>query len=346
MKNRRLWKETADIDLKLPTVRIYYVIFVILIPVSLLIINPFSMMADWQSGRWQDIWALWLSHKVHWIFWPTYIWSVVALILLIKDYRENSNKLLVRWGVYVGTFWCWMYLVYELILFMPGILIGTISLEPMVLVLGSILIGAGWYWRKKIKYKHLLGISLVVMLVFVVLFSNPTVNNYFYFNKGIWFLILVLVPPSATWLATILSVKIYRTQGNRYGWKNVLIFWGYASLSLTESVFRLISEYNKLPKTPPSCFIVTAATTGHTIVVGREKTQLRNFENFEKLLMVKKPYLHYRLRRIYNYAGPVVANIINKNRFLADLTYILLKPVEWIFGLRKHLTALERFFKN
>ena len=57
--------------------------------------------------------------------------------------------------------------------------------------------------------------------------------------------------------------------------------------------------------------------------------QLQNLKCAEIALMALTPQLHKQLRRIYDRFGPPLAARLN-NPFLADLAYLMLKPVEWV----------------
>ncbi len=94
--------------------------------------------------------------------------------------------------------------------------------------------------------------------------------------------------------------------------------------------------YEALPDTPPECFIVTAAARGNRRFVGSglnpttgriENAQLARMRTFERYLMTEFPNAHRRLRAVYNRLGPVVARRI-RHPLAADLTYVILKPLE------------------
>jgi len=110
-------------------------------------------------------------------------------------------------------------------------------------------------------------------------------------------------------------------------------FWVY-------SVIWSKNEYNKLPETAPDCFIVTAATQGHPAIVGSFtppdnqvlhaiNQQLLTFWKFEDVWKCNYPKSHKVFRRSYNNWGYRAARLIT-NPWIADLIYILLKPIEWM----------------
>ena len=100
--------------------------------------------------------------------------------------------------------------------------------------------------------------------------------------------------------------------------------------------------YSALPDAPPnSCFVVTAASHGHPWFVGSRcvrgadgclrniNDQLLVFWALESIWQKQAPAFHAILRRIYNVWGYRAAGLI-RNRWLADLVYLLLKPAEWL----------------
>jgi hypothetical protein len=100
------------------------------------------------------------------------------------------------------------------------------------------------------------------------------------------------------------------------------------------------SLYASLPDKPPSdCFIVTAAGRGHAKIVGPHfeiehkgrrrmaNQQLLTFWQLENLWRNRAPRSHRIFRCGYNRLGPVIATQI-KSAWLADFTYLAIKPVE------------------
>ena len=71
---------------------------------------------------------------------------------------------------------------------------------------------------------------------------------------------------------------------------------------------------------------------GHNIICNR---QLLISNAFEDLIQDKLPFLHKPIRRQYNKVGNFIHRYyyIFNNKFLSDLIYILMKPLEWFFLL-------------
>lgn len=73
---------------------------------------------------------------------------------------------------------------------------------------------------------------------------------------------------------------------------------------------------------------------GHQVIVNR---QLCVANAFEQLLEERTPRLHRSVRRFYDACGFPVARLI-RSRFAADVVYVLMKPLEWVFLAVLYLT--------
>ena len=67
---------------------------------------------------------------------------------------------------------------------------------------------------------------------------------------------------------------------------------------------------------------------GHEIVVNR---QLMIANAFENVLEEKTPRMHRGIRDFYDKYGFPIANYIRNNKIACDITYFVMKPLEWIF---------------
>ncbi len=139
-----------------------------------------------------------------------------------------------------------------------------------------------------------------------------------------------------------------------YGWRAWQVWQEEGSLGLRGATAWLPSApfwigsiltsqrlYQKLPDVPPSCFVVTAASRGHPWLVGscwargadgrlqRVNAQLVVFQAAEAVWQRRSPGTHAAFRRVYNVWGYRAAGLI-RTRWLADIAYLLLKPLEWL----------------
>lgn len=72
---------------------------------------------------------------------------------------------------------------------------------------------------------------------------------------------------------------------------------------------------------------------GHTVIVNR---QLMIANAFEQLLEERTPRFHRHVRHFYDTYGFPVAKLI-RSRFMADMVYFLMKPLEWLFLITLYL---------
>lgn len=148
----------------------------------------------------------------------------------------------------------------------------------------------------------------------------------------------LLVPFYASLWYGILALRSMRVYGPASTYLPTLV--GTLPLWLL-SLFWSRRIYMSLPDSPPSCFVVTAASEGHPWLVGpyleverrgvsrTVNQQLTTFWQFEQWWGRHSPDTHRAFRCVYNRVGPCVARCV-RYRILADLTYLVLKPAEWI----------------
>jgi hypothetical protein len=136
----------------------------------------------------------------------------------------------------------------------------------------------------------------------------------------------------------LLALLIWRDMERRPPAISFLVVWfGSLILALVAKVVLAMRFYEQLPDERPDCFVVSAAAKGHRSLVrswqhptlGKPvNRQWERFKAFENALALRSPQNHRRLRAVYNRVGPVVACGI-RNRWLADVVYLALKPLEW-----------------
>lgn len=76
---------------------------------------------------------------------------------------------------------------------------------------------------------------------------------------------------------------------------------------------------------------------GHQVIVNR---QLCVANAFEQLLEERTPRLHRSVRRFYDTCGFPVARLI-RSRCAADVVYVIMKPLEWVFLAVLYLTDAD-----
>lgn len=125
----------------------------------------------------------------------------------------------------------------------------------------------------------------------------------------------------------------------------ILILFGQGPDGIVKA-FTMTADWNFSTQIPPVSYdghyLCTVAAAGHrrvvkplrfgtrrgtTIIVNR---QLCIANAFEELIQEKKPKLHKKIRNFYDHYGYPVSKLIT-TPFKADVVYIVMKPLEWMF---------------
>lgn len=113
--------------------------------------------------------------------------------------------------------------------------------------------------------------------------------------------------------------------------------------SFTQTSDWLLSQQVSPPAVyPDSHYLCTVAAGGHGSVVKPQRMGVRHgnpiivnrqlciANAFEELIAQRTPRLHKLIRKLYDTCGYPVSKHI-KTAFAADCTYVIMKPLEWIF---------------
>ena len=115
---------------------------------------------------------------------------------------------------------------------------------------------------------------------------------------------------------------------------------GAVAANLTGALLYSHQLYEALPEETQGCFVVTAASRGHRVVVGPLEVverhgrrrlanrQLRTFWAFEDRWARRSPASHRAMRRLYGRVGPALARQM-RHPLVADLVFVALKPLAW-----------------
>ena len=76
---------------------------------------------------------------------------------------------------------------------------------------------------------------------------------------------------------------------------------------------------------------------GHRVIVNR---QLCVANAFEQVLEERTPRFHRAVRNFYDRYGFPIARLIH-SKYIADLVYFIMKPLEWVFLLVLYLTCTD-----
>lgn len=157
---------------------------------------------------------------------------------------------------------------------------------------------------------------------------------------------LAVVPAIAAANYAMRAVDIVRHGKVEKASKRFVRAW-FSALAVTIVMKGLLAMrfFASLPVERPAgygdCFVVSAAAQGHKNIVRSEydchlgrtvNKQWYSLRAFENHLVKHQPALHRRLRHLYDYIGPPIASCI-RSPLVADLMYLLLKPIEWLARL-------------
>ena len=221
-----------------------------------------------------------------------------------------------------------------------------------IFVAGSIVVGwgiarreyrlrSGTHWAVLIT---LLSISL--WFAFATAFLGMTADRSMDLSEA------AVVPAVAAlnYALVALDIQRHRRQRDSAPAKVLMAWFSALAVSLISKVPLAMQQFYALPVEPPNgygdCFVVGAATRGHPAVVGSRfdarlgrtvNRQWQTLRAFENRLARRSPTSHRLLRRLYNRIGPPIAAQI-RSPLVADIVFLLLKPVEWLAGLYLGLT--------
>jgi len=333
---------------KSPIVRLAFQItafyFGILIPIVCLATASGGGLAQ-NSDRWQSgelkIYALLLLEMPETLpVIPLMLMSMGALASF-EVRPKTSQFIVVRMAIYFGALISFQYLWYSMVASVFWlVLICGILIWPAVFAIALLF---AWCFRK------LLRIMILTAAIAVLLSLGINLPNDFNFVSYLGFLLLVgsaLGGPFGCFITYSLAARRIYLDSSPYqsslpspvGWGTSCMVWFTAT---SVSIILMLDKYSKLPLTQPSsCFVCSAAAYGHKQIVASEPVvilgqihlinrQLQRLKFLEIALIVVFPFLHRRIRIVYNKIGPILARPARCNRWYADICFFSLKPLEW-----------------
>jgi hypothetical protein len=326
---------------------------------------------EWQSNQWCDKVAMILWGSVGWPFFPLCLWAIAGMVAAVISPAWAARFAAFRWAVYSGIPLSIFYMaILAIALAQPpngSVAINALEVAGCVLVgiIGAALVTAliALAWWATFRVRDLRKFLWWGMVSAGVLAIGATVDAVLGHQAIVGLLVVplaILLLPGAPSLALaaygVMAFRLWRlaaTQHTSHGGAALAaIAWcASGSTAWTLAATLAVKEYAKLPTNPPSCYIATAAARGHPWLVRSRQIsfdgilcpindQLRYCKGFELILSATFPLVHRLLRWTYNFAGPKLAAILY-TRLLADATYLLLKPAEWLACLAVHLAGVE-----
>ena len=310
--------------------------------------------SPWQSGRTIDyVIVLIQSPAILW-FYPILAYSFVTIALWCWRPLHYSRFTFVRVGLQTGII---LAATFVTLLFITTSFIGPIMAAVVMATLALVIWLINRFVKKLIRFSilNLMVFTTIVAVVLALLASSGNLDRNGPTSSIGGFLLATLMfvcggAPTmglVTFIRTSVSsrylsgMRPIRGKGLVVGW----IAWLSAlGASWKFAIETMMVEYSKLPTQNPNCYISSAAASGHRWLVsatqvpnhGVVNLQMKRCKFFEFALMACYPAAAHALRRIYNCMGPVVAKFCRKNRWFADVTYLVLKPVEWTALVVQH----------
>ncbi len=328
--------------------RVIHFLTVIVLPIACFAISFEHYMPgpEWQRGKWADYLGI-IPTKAGWPFYPLLMFSMFAGGWCIFRPRSAVQSLFVRVGLISGIALAWQYAFIQIVslrtssmatdiplgLFIPAAAVTVLVILHRLL---NLLIWHRQWYHGRVRRFYWIG--LVVLLAGAMLFreSRQGVLGVAIFGP-------LFLAPGLTMTSLVLMLIACLTHGTVTPRDPLVILawiigWlaAFASAWIKSYQFA-VEAYTKLPTSDPSCYIATAAAQGHGAIVGSWSTgdghrinrQLALFKAGEKAIARRSPETHRWLRSIYDTIGPVIARQMSR-RWLADLAYLTLKPLEWL----------------
>lgn len=313
---------------------------------------------EWQDGKLGSYLILLLSPKASWIFFPLLAFSVFSYLFFLVNPVRFSQQFTVRFGIYVGVVLALHFSIVSGLYFVNG---NPASRLLILLWIVPLIVPKIYKWTVSRWSVEIVAIVVLILLLAGFIFAAVTTSIYTPFllvlaaltmAAPFWCFLIFL--QTSTWLFKNAETSITLPRGlGLAGWL------GAYAVAWRMSILKMYELYAALPpQPPPDCYIATAAAQGHPHIVGSRTVlradgkllnvnrQLQILKCAELALMAMHPRLHKLLRRGYDVVGKSLARSI-QNPFLADATYLLLKPFEWLamFVLKLVVPGIDEIAK-
>ncbi len=337
--------------------RILFGIFVVVAPIF-----NFSLIEllkpEWQDGRFASYLYLFLLPEASWGFFPLLLYAVLSYLLLLWDSEQFADSMIIRLGIYGGTF---LALQYSILSFITTFSPSPVVLAVLLAYFAPLILPKLYSWLrpqldKLFKRYRLAMIIIILIIIALVLWGFFFVLAIFGIASPFWSFLVAL--QASRWLLKHYETKFSFTKG--FG---VVAWLSAYAFALRFNILKMFELYNALPTEPPNCYIATAAANGHPSFVGSQEVTLANGRSMrvnrqlQRLKAVEIAWVgvsapsHRMMRRLYDVIGKRLATYI-QNPILADIAYLVLLPVELIsfFVLQSIIpeiqTLTERLYRS
>lgn len=296
---------------------------------------------DWQSGKFSDQIALFLSPQASVFFLILLAYSVISYILFLWDEIRYGEKFIIRFGIYTGVILALQYSILSFMVFSTTTFSGLVLIVACALpfLIKGIYVWFTKNWSTRLFWGIFTGVSVVSLIASGVLMKNilgPFFLLIFMLCASAPFWSFFIAGQAALWLFKYYESKYTLLRGlGGVAWISAYIF------AMRFNILKMYELYAALPPQPPDCYIATAAAKGHPRVVGsrtiaqpngiqmRVNSQLQRLKCVELAILAVFPKVHRLIRGVYDVLGKKLVTYI-QNPILADVAYLFLVPVEWI----------------
>lgn len=263
---------------------------------------------------------------------------MISMSSLLLNYHRLQNTPWVRFGITTGFILSLAYTALAIISFdllSDQTSIFMITIFFVLPLLLALLVTKVFTFIKQLLHSE---IGKVLFLVIASIFGYLIWSNRGLREIVISFAFIFVLSPGATLGFAFLAYK-------QLGFpipslKFVLPYLSAYSIALGFAIQKTIHEYSLLPKSPPDCFIATAAAKGHPTITKswsitpnfRATRQLQTFKLCEFVLRHTSPTVWRVLRKFYNRTGYGLAKHIS-TPLISDLVYISLLPLEFTISI-------------
>ena len=304
-----------------------------------------GMSSPWQSGELEDHAMVLLATPTIYAFFPLVVFSMTSLVCWTFAPFVLSTHRWVRVGLYSGV-------VVSLTLCIALMCVIGIASQFAALFVAPGLMLLVWtvqqVVRKRFSILFIMILTTAIAALLSIAVATVEQGDLFEFFGGTYLFTVAAAPTLCviTFLRTSVAASVVNARlavrdevnPSRWAWLAAWGTWlaGYAATWKVALEIEAV-EYAKLPTTNPNCFVCSAAAHGHVGLVGAKSsdgimvnTQMRRLKLLEFAMQIAMPQTHRRLRNVYNCIGPPMASICRKNAWLADVAFLVLKPLEWI----------------
>ena len=314
-----------------------------------------TLHEPWQSGRPQDYVAMLLKWPGYLPFLPLVLFSQICFAVWIAQ-ESLGARIVVRWGIYSGFLLSTQFLVFTLMTSALVSLVGALLVFPGLMGAIAVALYLPRYIKQfSIKHLLILTAAFAILIATMRVTGGPGDPKHWLPALGatiimVWQTIVMATPTLCTIVFARASIQVAdhaRSSIPKTRWSLTLMTWlATWAVSWKLAVNTMLEEYAKLPASNPNCYVSSAAANGHRWLVRTNENspvnrQMRRLKFLELVFKAALPRCHQFVRMEYDRLGPLLARACGRNVWIADMTYVWLKPLELVSELVRWTTGVR-----